>query len=401
MGRDKQPEGKRQGTRGGTGFRKSASSLEALAATHENSVPVLPAFGPPQQAGGSSARTPNTSYQRGTRAPGGTTRQRTQGQTTGTFTRDARTTHAREQFDAVERTNTRTGSTGGTGYGDYGEHAGYGHGGYGYNSDLPEGVADEIPDADTYEQDVYARGSRMSGTSGNASRALVPRRPTLGLPTLPEDRLPAVAGDGAERQLALAADGAADVPAILIRGTSKPLKPYTPIVPRRHGPRSFMSQFIVSMVAVMTIFTVLTLASPLGHSQAFAGTFQTYANAVPWVPTPTPTPKPAQAYVPPSGANPGQQAVINDIVAVFGQYANGAINVARCESGFDPNAWNPYAIAGSHASGVFQILYPSTWSTTSWSGSSPYNYDANIHAAYQIFSRDGYSWREWSCGIYA
>lgn len=158
-----------------------------------------------------------------------------------------------------------------------------------------------------------------------------------------------------------------------------------------------MAQFFAGMVTVMLLVSVLTLASPLGRGTVFAGAFQGYANSVPWAPTPTPRPPTPKPYVPPPGANPGQQAIINDIVAIFGPYAQGAINVARCESGFDPNARNPYAIGNSHAEGVFQILYPSTWSTTSYAGSSPYSYDANIRAAHQIFARDGNSWREWAC----
>jgi hypothetical protein len=100
---------------------------------------------------------------------------------------------------------------------------------------------------------------------------------------------------------------------------------------------------------------------------------------------------------PPPGANPGTQAVINEIDSVFGGYAQGALNVARCESGYNPNAYNPYAIGTSHAEGVFQILYPSTWDTTVYANDSPYDANFNIHAAYQIFARDGDSWREWAC----
>ncbi len=82
---------------------------------------------------------------------------------------------------------------------------------------------------------------------------------------------------------------------------------------------------------------------------------------------------------------------------VFGSYAGGALNVARCESGFNPLAYNPISNGGNHAEGVFQILYPSTWDGTSEAANSPYNAMANILAAHQIFVRDGYSWREWSC----
>ena len=118
--------------------------------------------------------------------------------------------------------------------------------------------------------------------------------------------------------------------------------------------------------------------------------------------TPTPDPQPVKTYptqVPtiPYPTSPGKAAVIAMINQVFGSYATGALNVARCESGFNPLAYNPISNGGSHAEGVFQILYPSTWRGTSEASSSPYSAMANILAAHQIFVRDGYSWREWSC----
>lgn len=82
---------------------------------------------------------------------------------------------------------------------------------------------------------------------------------------------------------------------------------------------------------------------------------------------------------------------------IFGPYAPAAKRVAMCESTMNPKATNPISIGGSHAAGVFQILYPSTWNTTSQASKSPYDAEANIKAAYEIFSRDGYSWREWAC----
>ena len=48
-------------------------------------------------------------------------------------------------------------------------------------------------------------------------------------------------------------------------------------------------------------------------------------------------------------------------------------SIAQCESGLNPNAYNPISIGGSHAEGVFQILYPSTWSGTPQAASSPYD----------------------------
>jgi len=118
------------------------------------------------------------------------------------------------------------------------------------------------------------------------------------------------------------------------------------------------------------------------------------------LPTPTPTPTrppvpPTHQPTPPPSAGSGQ--VVSIIQAVFGAYANEAIAVARCESSLNPSAVNPTSIGGSHASGLFQILYPSTWRTTSQAGASPYNAQANAQAAYEIFRRDGYSWHEWSC----
>lgn len=77
---------------------------------------------------------------------------------------------------------------------------------------------------------------------------------------------------------------------------------------------------------------------------------------------------------------------------VFGSYGAQAVNVAMCESSMNPNAYN--GVLG--AAGLFQII-PSTWASTSYAGQSVYNASANIRAAYQIFARDGYSWREWSC----
>jgi hypothetical protein len=73
--------------------------------------------------------------------------------------------------------------------------------------------------------------------------------------------------------------------------------------------------------------------------------------------------------------------------------------VSICQRIFylNPGAYNPTSIGGSHAAGVFQILFPSTWARTSEAGYSPYNALANIRAAHEIFVRDGYSWHEWSC----
>ena len=113
-------------------------------------------------------------------------------------------------------------------------------------------------------------------------------------------------------------------------------------------------------------------------------------------PTPVAT-NPPVVSTPPTTSSTGQSSVVTIINQVFGPYAPAALRVARCESGLNPGAYNPSSIGGSHAEGIFQILYPSTWMGTSQAASSPYNATANILAAHQIFVRDGYNWHEWSC----
>lgn len=108
------------------------------------------------------------------------------------------------------------------------------------------------------------------------------------------------------------------------------------------------------------------------------------------VPTPDIAPAPAPATpAPVTGGASGD--VVSIIDQVFGSYASAAITVATCESGLNPNAVGP-----GGAVGLFQIL-PSTFDNTPEAGNSPYDAYANASAAYDIFVRDGYSWREWTC----
>jgi len=77
-----------------------------------------------------------------------------------------------------------------------------------------------------------------------------------------------------------------------------------------------------------------------------------------------------------------------------------ALAVIRCESGGDPEAYNPY----SGASGLFQFL-PSTWATVSQSagfgGASPFDAEANIGTAAWLSSyyenRGSNPWAPWTC----
>lgn len=120
------------------------------------------------------------------------------------------------------------------------------------------------------------------------------------------------------------------------------------------------------------------------------------ASATPASHSATSTTPASNTTVPSAPAAPSS-SVVGMIEQIFGPYAPQAIAIARCESGLNPGAYNPTSIGGSHAAGLFQILYPSTWAGTSEAGASPYNAWANIEAAHAIFVRDGYSWREWSC----
>ncbi len=95
--------------------------------------------------------------------------------------------------------------------------------------------------------------------------------------------------------------------------------------------------------------------------------------------------------------DPNMPSMPGLIYSVFGPYGGAAVRVAQCESGLNPNATNPFSIGGSRAAGLFQILYPSTWASTAQRAFSPYDARANTLAAHEIFVRDGYSWREWSC----
>ncbi len=137
---------------------------------------------------------------------------------------------------------------------------------------------------------------------------------------------------------------------------------------------------------VNQVFPAQRLHIPKSHVSA-----PTEARRIDPTPTPTVTPVPTPTQI------TGGSSVAAMIEQVFGPYAQGALHVATCESGLNPNAYNPTSIGGSHAVGVFQILYPSTWIGTPQAASSPYNAMANIQAAHSIFVRDGYSWREWSC----
>ncbi len=129
---------------------------------------------------------------------------------------------------------------------------------------------------------------------------------------------------------------------------------------------------------------------------AGATTAPSQVTTTPTSTTSSPVPS-TTSYTPPVSAPAGSSSVASMINEVFGPYAPTALQIATCESGLNPGAYNPISIGGSHATGVFQILYPSTWVGTSEAAASPYDAMSNILAAHEIFVRDGYSWREWTC----
>jgi len=89
-----------------------------------------------------------------------------------------------------------------------------------------------------------------------------------------------------------------------------------------------------------------------------------------------------------------QRGVIRAITQIFGEHAGQALQVARCESGLNPHAFNP-----SGATGLFQIM-PGTWNGTpfqpyTWAKAT--NMWLNTQVAYSLFCEDGYQWRQWAC----
>jgi hypothetical protein len=108
--------------------------------------------------------------------------------------------------------------------------------------------------------------------------------------------------------------------------------------------------------------------------------------------TPAPAPAPAPAPPPPPSAGGGSiQQIILDAFAPLGAGAQQwALRVAKCESGYNPNAVN----RGSGASGLFQFL-PSTWASMPQHNQSVFNPVANAQAAAVLYQRSGPN--QWSC----
>jgi soluble lytic murein transglycosylase-like protein len=108
--------------------------------------------------------------------------------------------------------------------------------------------------------------------------------------------------------------------------------------------------------------------------------------------TPAPAPAPAPAPPPPPSAGGGSiQQIILDAFAPLGAGAQQwALRVAKCESGYNPNAVN----RSSGASGLFQFM-PATWASMPQHNQSVFNPVANAQAAAVLYQRSGPN--QWSC----
>jgi Transglycosylase SLT domain len=105
--------------------------------------------------------------------------------------------------------------------------------------------------------------------------------------------------------------------------------------------------------------------------------------------TPAPAPPPPPPAPGPAGGS--IQQIILDAFAPLGPGAQQwALRVAKCESGYNPNAVN----RSSGASGLFQFL-PSTWASLPQHNQSVFNPVANAQAAAVLYQRSGPN--QWSC----
>jgi hypothetical protein len=96
----------------------------------------------------------------------------------------------------------------------------------------------------------------------------------------------------------------------------------------------------------------------------------------------------------PSAAGTATGAIPDIIRAAFAPLGptavDWALRVAKCESGYNPNAYNP---AGPYM-GLFQFA-AGTWARTPYGGQSPYDPVANANAAAWLYASSGPG--QWGC----
>jgi hypothetical protein len=102
----------------------------------------------------------------------------------------------------------------------------------------------------------------------------------------------------------------------------------------------------------------------------------------------------APPAAPPAMAPSGGGSIQDIILTAFAPLGAGAqqwaLRIAKCESGYNPNAVN----RSSGASGLFQFM-PSTWAHLPWAGQSVFNPVANAQAAAYYYQHSGPG--PWSC----
>jgi Transglycosylase SLT domain len=105
------------------------------------------------------------------------------------------------------------------------------------------------------------------------------------------------------------------------------------------------------------------------------------------------SPAPAQPAAPaaaPSGGGSIQDIILTAFAPQGAGAQQWALRIAKCESGYNPNAVN----RSSGASGLFQFM-PSTWAHLPWAGQSVFDPVANAQAAAYYYQHSGPG--PWSC----
>lgn len=123
------------------------------------------------------------------------------------------------------------------------------------------------------------------------------------------------------------------------------------------------------------------------RASAAAATSATPAPAPPRVQAPAPRPPPP---APPVASGSIQQIILDAFAPLGAGAQQWALRVAKCESGYNPNAVN----RSSGASGLFQFL-PSTWASLPQHNQSVFDPVANAQAAAVLYQRSGPG--QWSC----
>jgi hypothetical protein len=203
-------------------------------------------------------------------------------------------------------------------------------------------------------------------------------------PRTPSRSLPQIYGDVGRDVLATQNDDSPSkraLPKPMIISGSGQVSHLRPSLGSGHRRSRTMRVSLAAVLAGLLLVTLFAVTPLTVGASGGANTFlanvglATLPTATPTV-TPTPDPYYGNAPVP----DPGKAVIVAKIQQVFGSYSDQAMRIVACESQFDTNNYNPISILGSHAEGIFQILYPSTWNGTPYRNYSPYDWNYNIPA---------------------